>query len=482
MKKLSLFLAVTLSMPLVTGTALCNNVTVSNVRLTGQDIEAQFTMVKFDIKWENSWRDLMNWDACWIFVKFSADNGPWYHAALDPEQAAPAGAQYSFTVPTDGKGVFIHRAGNGSGDAIFADVQLKWLYGKGGNGMPDNVPMQIKVFAIEMVYVPSGPFYIGQYPEGAGNYSFVTTRISSANQFPTVFVPPPDGPLRNALPTNLASAWPNGFNAFYCMKYEITQQQYADFLNTLSSTGYLNRVPSPWPTTNRYGISGTYLNVSSSMPNVACNFLDWRDGCAYADWAALRPMTEMEFEKACRGSKLPSNDYAWGSNIFTSATSITNEGGTNESPGNAGANVNGGSLQGVQGPMRVGCFGSSTSTRESSGASYYGIMELSGNLWEQVVILANRSVGFTGSVGDGAISAGNANANQKDWPGCTASGSVDNLSGGLRGGSWKLVQGVPGTWIPEASTSIMLVSDRSLTEDSYDRGPVLGFRCVRQAQ
>ena len=32
----------------------------------------------------------------------------------------------------------------------------------------------------------------------------------------------------------------------------------------------------------------------------ACNFLNWNDLAAYLQWAALRPMTELEFEKICR--------------------------------------------------------------------------------------------------------------------------------------------------------------------------------------
>ena len=41
----------------------------------------------------------------------------------------------------------------------------------------------------------------------------------------------------------------------------------------------------------------------------------------YADWAAMRPMTELEFEKACRGTASEvANEYVWGS------TSITHDG------------------------------------------------------------------------------------------------------------------------------------------------------------
>jgi hypothetical protein len=35
---------------------------------------------------------------------------------------------------------------------------------------------------------------------------------------------------------------------------------------------------------------------------------------AFADWSGLRPMSELEYEKACRGYNTPAvpNEYAWG--------------------------------------------------------------------------------------------------------------------------------------------------------------------------
>ena len=70
-----------------TFSAISNNVQVSNVRLTGQDTINDFTMVEFDISWENSWRysgGPANWDAAWIFVKYLVGSGgDWQHAWLN---------------------------------------------------------------------------------------------------------------------------------------------------------------------------------------------------------------------------------------------------------------------------------------------------------------------------------------------------------------------------------------------------------------
>src|SRR5688500_16641042 len=64
-----------------------NNVQVSNVRLTGQNTTDNFTMVEFDITWENSWRysgGPTNWDAAWVFVKYRVGTGgDWQHAWLN---------------------------------------------------------------------------------------------------------------------------------------------------------------------------------------------------------------------------------------------------------------------------------------------------------------------------------------------------------------------------------------------------------------
>ena len=50
-------------------TAFANDVVVSNSTVTGQDALNHTAFVQFDITWENSFRDVINHDACWVFVK-----------------------------------------------------------------------------------------------------------------------------------------------------------------------------------------------------------------------------------------------------------------------------------------------------------------------------------------------------------------------------------------------------------------------------
>ena len=76
-----------------------------------------------------------------------------------------------------------------------------------------------------------------------------------------------------------------------------------------------------------------HLSEAADGQNIACNWLQWTDLTAYLDWSALRPMTEFEFEKVCRGPNTAiANEYAWGTTNLVQAQSgaLTNAGATNE--------------------------------------------------------------------------------------------------------------------------------------------------------
>jgi len=201
------------------------------------------------------------------------------------------------------------------------------------------------------------------------------------------------------------------------------------------------------------------------------------DGAAYSDWAGLRPMTELEFEKACRGPETPvANEYAWGtvtvaSNPYTLGNpSATNEGIASNYSTSAGNASYSSTVGSIDGPLRVGIFAANAdnSGRITAGASYYGIMELSGNLWERAVTVGNPTGrAFTGLHGNGALST-NGYANETAWPGLTG-GEVTLATGsGFRGGHWS------------DSSTYMRVSDRNrgAYTNTY-RFNLLGFRAVR---
>jgi len=74
-------------------------------------------------------------------------------------------------------------------------------------------------------------------------------------------------------------------------------------------------------------------------------------------------------------------------------------------------------------------------SREASGAAYYGVLDMSGNVWEMVVMVSDPSgaVGaptYDGKRGDGVLDWATGQANESTWP-------LGNPAGiGFRGGSW----------------------------------------------
>ena len=431
--------------------AEANNATVSNVSLGNVSLGQVTAKVQFNISWDNSWRTSTNYDAAWIFIKYSTNSGvSWNHATLKTSGTNPTGfSQGSGTaldiiVPSDKKGAFLQRSANGSGSVSTSSIQFVWDYGADGVIISTST-VRVKVFAIEMVYIPTNAFYVGSggtetspfytYPTTTNAYligseNAITVGTTSSNLYyaSSTYGGDQAGPV--------PAAFPKGYAAFYMMKYEISQGEYVDFLNTITSSQATTR----WTTQTTYRqmtLAGTYPNYSASRPDRACNWLSWVDLCAYADWAALRPFTELEFEKAARGVSVPTpNEYAWGNTTITAAITISGTEDGTETITTAGANCayNNTTFSGGDagtGPLRCGIFATGSSTRVTSGAGYYGVMELSGNLWERPVTVGNATGrAFTGLHGDGALD-GTGNANVTYWPG------TDAVGAGSRGGVWR---------------------------------------------
>jgi len=470
-------------------TLFANNIQVSDVKLTGQNTTLKYTMVQFNISWENSWRstDLENnWDAAWIFVKFRIKPGSvWNHASLNNDgHMAPAGSviEVGFPVinePFNAKtnpavGVFLYRseANTGTGDVNYTGVQLRWNYGI--DGLDERDSIEVSVFAIEMVYIPEGPFYVGDGVDPGSNSPgrFVAGNTTKPFKITTeeeltignssnteLWGTSTSGDASIGTTGTLPAEFPKGFQSFYIMKYELSQYMYKEYLNKLTRAQQAANVSAT--TVGRFmrnsniGTEPLYRNgikvisdpggtlpreYSNNLNNdgeendsadgqhIACNWLSFYDLMAFADWSGLRPFTELEYEKACRGPLYPiADEYAWRTDDMIWATGIDKSGMTDECATNAEANIVTGRASGVYGPMRCGCFANDTTNREQAGATFYGVMEMSGNLWEyaySVGIEDNRS--FNGNNhGDGKI-ADNGTTNVTGWP----------TGAGIRGGAW----------------------------------------------
>jgi len=465
-----------------------NNIAVSEASLS-ESSEPKTVRVRFDISWDNSWRNVVNYDAVWVFVKYTIDDGTnWQHATMKTAGNNPsgfaveAGTNLDIIVPSDLKGAFLQRPSEGTGRVASQRVRLVWDWNT--NGLSAMNIVKVRVYAVEMVCIPQNEFSAGS--GGTGSDEFSLTLITKANASAAGGYP--------SGKTAPNASWPNGYSAFYAMKYEISQGQYRDFLNSLTTAQAANRcsaasvgdfmcsAASVATPQNRNGIqeqtggfvcnldNDSYHNEGEDGESIACNWLSWADLAAFADWSALRPMTELEYEKTCRGpTTAVTNEYPWGVPYsLRPAQGIINTGCNSEAATNASnyANCTATNHPSVQGPMRCGAFASSATqtTRMQAGAGYYGNMELAGNVWERCVTIDHDTGrAYTGEHGDGVLTAG-GDADTANWPGTDAAGA------GARGGSWY------------DDVSRLMTSDRqnaSVTDAA--RTATYGGRCVRTA-
>ena len=499
-----------------------NSLRVENASLAEPNSTNKTINIKLDLSWQNSWRNSINHDAAWVFVKYSKDSGSnWYHATLKSSGTNPSGFStgsgtgVEVVVPSDKKGCFIRRSLPGAGPVDVSDMEIVWDWDADGVTLGDLV--RIKVFGVEMVYVPQQAFYAGDNAASAASLkqgssdndpwyiqseSAVSVQNTASNGFYYVSGGN-SGEGSTGSVFTISADFPKGYAAFYAMKYEISQGQYRDFLNVLSyaqqgsriaaiSAGNFMYTDNTQNTPQRRnGIKcqiapaapdrGTYqcdlnnngaYNESSDGEWVACNYLSWVDLCAYADWAGLRLMTELEFEKVCRGGQGAVNgEYAWGSATLESATtSLGSSGASSETPNQGNCNY---SACSPDGPYRCGSYADSSSTRTNAGGAYYGAMEFSGNLWERCVTIGSAAGRvFTGTHGDGALSE-DGNATNSDWPGHNGGdpGEITGAAGsGFRGGSWS-----------DSSSYVATSGRASAALTDINRSHSNGGRCVRTA-
>jgi len=448
MKKLGFLLSFVLVFVL---NSKANNLIMGTPTISGSTIS-------FTIQWDNSWKVATgpsNWDAVWVFVKRQhcdqPNQNPWTHENISSSGNTVNGTQLQIDLPSDNKGVFIRRSSDGIGNISQATVTLTLSSAVGS----DN----IGVFGMEMVAVPQGQFYVGDgnNPSSTNRHNFTdgnTTNpllINSAKQSAglgakTVYQSEGFGSS-----VDLPSTFPLGYNNYYCMKYEITTAQYVAFLNTLTYNQQLRlqEDPNTTPPTSAVGtvmnarfgyrieVKTSGVSTTSLTPAVYGNDADddnifdentdalgvpvsirIKDFLAYLDWAALRPMTEFEFEKACRGPLTPVLDeFAWGTTDINHPDTYWNiaDKGKNTEYLNNWAPL-GPAMIARNWLWRVGIAATGSSDRVHAGATYYGILDMTGNIYERCVGGYNFDYStFTTANGDGSITS-EAYADVVGWP------------------------------------------------------------------
>ncbi len=446
------------------------------------------------LSWRQSWRDAAgaprgNHDGVWLFAKHQDSAGRWQPL---PIAQAAASEAYRLEHPEDRLGVFLFRARAGSGDSRVT-VSLQWTHADA---------QRIRVYAWPMVYVPEGSFQLG---DGAAStpgrfhagddaalpYTVTAQTVELAQRTGALWAERSRTPLPSGAPGPspwdgvtgvLPSVFPNGYRAFWIQRYEVTQGQYADFLDALSPAQAAARAPGPadfrgsgrpLPDNYRYTVMRQNDRWRSGQPRWSMNWLSWSDGAALADWAGLRPMTELEFEKAARGAApaVP-GEYAWGTTNIVAIRGFDGiDGSGSERALPADANTSWSPAPNdrpLLGPYGAGLL-ADRATREGRGESYWGVADLSGNLVEMAVSAGLPSGRrFVPWHGDGRISE-SGEADVADWPRIEPRGGAFGAFGfGYRGGDF---------YNPERD---LRISSRNVaTFGGARRLFGLGFRAVR---
>lgn len=487
--------------------ALASHLKVDNVLMSEVNKETKLAKIKFNVSWDNAWKNDVNSDGIWVFAKFKTPEGQWKHinlkdasnADFDHLDHTPAmfssgdNVDVGMLVPEEKTGAFLFRT-KGKGATVSKDVQLTWDYAKDGVSQEQILNTSVKVFGLEMVYVPQDKHYIGdpKGPEGPDNafYTFPNNGAYLIASEDPILVDAVEGSLycdqdnprsREDTPFTIPAEFPKGYKAFWIMKYELTSQQFADFLNTLSRKQQQNMVEADISSdaiknyfvktnseeeqlrnsivTAKEGNGATEpVKFYTYAPARAVNFMSWSNIEAIADWAGLRPITELEYEKAARGSREAIvDDYPWGTADLGRPTTFDGADGSGyekkvPQKGIVNCSYGGGIAPfdvaagktipdnpGYEGPVTGELFENSRhegiAQMINDGSSPYGVFNLSGNLWERCVTVGHQNGrAFDAKHGNGEIDA-DGFADVLNWPG------KDGVGGGNRGGVWSSPSG-----------------------------------------
>jgi serine/threonine-protein kinase len=147
-------------------------------------------------------------------------------------------------------------------------------------------------------------------------------------------------------------------DGYWIDKFEVTTGQYA----TCVDAGVCR---APWATTDDVY---PYYYGDPAFANYPVVWINWSMARAYCEWAGRRLPTEAEWEKASRGPD--GAEYPWGDDPISGERA-------NFCDVNCKRTIaNGAYDDGYAGTAPVGSY--------PAGASMYGAMDMSGNVWEWV--------------------------------------------------------------------------------------------------
>ena len=218
-------------------------------------------------------------------------------------------------------------------------------------------------------------------------------------------------------------------DAFYIDKYEVTNAEYAAFLN---AKGKHSEGEVTWYALDPLDIrielvNGVYRVEPMYMSHPVVN-VSWYGAMAYAKWAGKRLPTEAEWEKAARG-RLVGKRYPWGDTIDAT-------------------NANYDNIIGY------------TTARGSYPANGYGLYDVGGNVWEWCLDAYDRYF-YRSSPPRNPISGGPIRDILDNY-------TTLNIPRTIRSGSFF-------NDASSARVAVRYASDPTITSSRY------GFRCVRAA-
>ena len=191
----------------------------NNLQITGVAVNQSTQLVTFTLSWENSWylsSSPSNWDAVWVFVKFrqcssNASTTASTHGTLSSTLSnhsytnleAMTSVTWNGSSGTTGSasqgstmdftdGIMLRRSATGSG-SISSSVSLKIT-----NLPSAGTAISLNVFGIQMVYVPTGDFSLGDGNGTSGSYGKFGVAATAV-----------------ALPMTITSSYETGAQTFY---------------------------------------------------------------------------------------------------------------------------------------------------------------------------------------------------------------------------------------------------------------------------
>lgn len=186
------------------------------------------------------------------------------------------------------------------------------------------VDVQMKRLTLsDMVRVPAGPFLMGSSDE---EIKKVVRELGGGELGPDVQWFSAERPQHKVY-----------VEEFYIDKYEVTNRQYKEFVSAT-----MHPMPRHWE-------GGNYPEGRADHPVV---YVSWDDANAYCRWAGKRLPTEIEWEKAARGTD--ARIWPWGNSFDRTKCNVEAWEGSDSKP--------------------VGSY--------PEGVSPYGVHDMAGNVWE----------------------------------------------------------------------------------------------------